>query len=75
MEEHGPLAQLAEQLTLNQQVTGSIPVRLTFRLNVKFLAAPTGKGATRHPPVPVAAQAKKTITEGRVSSGQIPGLL
>ena len=25
---HGPLAQLAEQLTLNQQVTGSIPVRL-----------------------------------------------
>jgi transcriptional regulator with XRE-family HTH domain len=26
---HGPLAQLAEQLTLNQQVTGSIPVRLT----------------------------------------------
>ena len=25
----GPLAQLAEQLTLNQQVTGSIPVRLT----------------------------------------------
>ncbi len=28
--EHGPLAQLAEQLTLNQQVTGSIPVRLTF---------------------------------------------
>jgi hypothetical protein len=27
---HGPLAQLAEQLTLNQQVTGSIPVRLTI---------------------------------------------
>ena len=26
----GPLAQLAEQLTLNQQVTGSIPVRLTI---------------------------------------------
>ena len=25
----GPLAQLAEQLTLNQQVTGSSPVRLT----------------------------------------------
>ncbi len=24
----GPLAQLVEQLTLNQQVTGSIPVRL-----------------------------------------------
>lgn len=24
-----PLAQLAEQLTLNQQATGSIPVRLT----------------------------------------------
>ncbi len=30
---HGPLAQLAEQLTLNQQVTGSIPVRLTFNPN------------------------------------------
>ena len=30
MEEHGPLAQLAEQVTLNQQVTGSIPVRLTI---------------------------------------------
>ena len=28
----GPLAQLAEQLTLNQQVTGSIPVRLTSKL-------------------------------------------
>ena len=27
--EGGPLAQLAEQLTLNQQVTGSIPVLLT----------------------------------------------
>ncbi len=27
----GPLAQLAEQLTLNQQVTGSIPVRLTIQ--------------------------------------------
>ena len=27
----GPLAQLAEQLTLNQQVTGSIPVRLTSK--------------------------------------------
>jgi hypothetical protein len=26
----GPLAQLAEQLTLNQQVQGSIPWRLTF---------------------------------------------
>ena len=26
---HGPLAQLAEQLTLNQPVTGSTPVRLT----------------------------------------------
>ena len=25
----GPLAQLAEQLTLNQQVRGSIPLRLT----------------------------------------------
>lgn len=29
--ERGPLAQLAEQLTLNQQVTGSTPVRLTLR--------------------------------------------
>jgi hypothetical protein len=29
----GPLAQLAEQLTLNQQVTGSIPVRLTTKLD------------------------------------------
>ena len=28
----GPLAQLAEQLTLNQQVTGSIPVRLTIQV-------------------------------------------
>ena len=28
--EHGPLAQLAEQLTLNQQVRGSIPLRLTI---------------------------------------------
>ncbi len=26
----GPLAQLAEQLTLNQQVAGSIPARLTI---------------------------------------------
>jgi hypothetical protein len=26
---NGPLAQLAEQLTLNQQVQGSIPWRLT----------------------------------------------
>ncbi len=26
----GPLAQLVEQLTLNQQVTGSSPVRLTI---------------------------------------------
>src|SRR4030043_1137641 len=31
---HGPLAQLVEQLTLNQQVTGSIPVRLTFKLPI-----------------------------------------
>ena len=30
--QHGPLAQLAEQLTLNQQVTGSIPVRLTLTI-------------------------------------------
>ena len=30
--EYGPLAQLAEQLTLNQQVTGSTPVRLTTQL-------------------------------------------
>ena len=29
----GPLAQLAEQLTLDQQVTGSIPVRLTTRIS------------------------------------------
>jgi hypothetical protein len=28
----GPLAQLAEQLTLNQPVTGSSPVRLTSKL-------------------------------------------
>jgi hypothetical protein len=28
----GPLAQLAEQLTLNQPVTGSSPVRLTTKL-------------------------------------------
>ena len=28
----GPLAQLAEQLTLNQQVRGSIPLRLTLKL-------------------------------------------
>jgi hypothetical protein len=27
--QYGPLAQLAEQLTLNQQVQGSIPWRLT----------------------------------------------
>ncbi len=27
---HGPLAQLVEQLTLNQQVTGSTPVRLSL---------------------------------------------
>src|SRR3989337_3977219 len=33
----GPLAQLAEQLTLNQQVTGSTPVRLTKRGEVSEL--------------------------------------
>ena len=27
----GPLAQLVEQLTLNQRVAGSIPARLTMR--------------------------------------------
>ena len=35
---HGPLAQLAEQLTLNQQVTGSIPVRLTLKLKSRLVA-------------------------------------
>ena len=30
--EHGPLAQLAEQLTLNQPVGGSSPPRLTTKL-------------------------------------------
>ena len=38
----GPLAQLEEQLTLNQQVTGSIPVRLTiFEANsTHFFSSP-----------------------------------
>ena len=38
----GPLAQLAEQLTLNQQVTGSTPVRLTiFEANsTHFFSSP-----------------------------------
>jgi hypothetical protein len=30
---HGPVAQLVEQLTLNQRVTGSIPVRLINVVN------------------------------------------
>ncbi len=29
----GPLAQLVEQLTLNQRVAGSNPARLTFKIN------------------------------------------
>jgi hypothetical protein len=34
----GPLAQLVEHLTLNQGVTGSIPVRLTIFARVAELA-------------------------------------
>ena len=33
----GPLAQLVEQLTLNQQVTGSSPVRLILGVNERLL--------------------------------------
>ena len=32
-EGYGPLAQLVEQLTLNQRVAGSIPARLTCNIN------------------------------------------
>ena len=39
--ENAPLAQLAEQLTLNQRVVGSIPTRCKFRQSsAAFLARP-----------------------------------
>jgi hypothetical protein len=42
--ESGPLAQLVEHLTLNQGVTGSIPVRLTIFARVAELADAPGLG-------------------------------
>ena len=41
VEESGPLAQLAEQVTLNHQVTGSTPVRLTILFNLSVFNLPT----------------------------------
>ncbi len=44
----GPLAQLAEQLTLNQQVTGSTPVRLTNHCKECFPTSLLGGFSCHH---------------------------
>ena len=49
----GPLAQLVEHLTLNQGVTGSIPVRLTTYARVAELADALDLGSSGVTPVGV----------------------
>ena len=49
----GPLAQLVEHLTLNQGVTGSIPVRLTINARVAELADALDLGSSGVTPVGV----------------------
>ena len=49
----GPLAQLVEHLTLNQGVTGSIPVRLTINARVAELADALDLGSSGVIPVGV----------------------
>ena len=49
----GPLAQLVEHLTLNQGVTGSIPVRLTISARVAELADALDLGSSGVTPIGV----------------------
>src|SRR4030043_1753156 len=49
----GPLAQLVEHLTLNQGVTGSIPVRLTISARVAELADALDLGSSGGTPIGV----------------------
>src|SRR3989304_2378247 len=51
--EVGPLAQLVEHLTLNQGVTGSIPVRLTISARVAELADALDLGSSGVTPIGV----------------------